>query len=148
MTARQTVHATALVVGERGLLLRGPSGSGKSSLALALIEAERSAGRFAMLVADDRLFLDAANGRLIARVPSTIAGLAERYGQGLEPHPHIAAAVIHLVGDFVEPAQYARMPETEALTCRLEGVEIRRQPLPARRIEEAMRLVQAALRRA
>ena len=50
------LHATAVVVGESGVLLRGPSGAGKSSLALALIWAARERAGFAALVADDRVF--------------------------------------------------------------------------------------------
>ena len=50
------LHATALVVGESGVLLRGPSGAGKSSLALALIWAARERAVFAALIADDRAF--------------------------------------------------------------------------------------------
>ena len=54
MTA-PTVHATAIVIGETGVLIRGRSGSGKSSLALALVARVRLAGGFAAFVADDRV---------------------------------------------------------------------------------------------
>ena len=56
----ETVHATAVLVGADGVLIRGESGAGKSALALALIE------RGARLIADDRLMLSACHGRLVA----------------------------------------------------------------------------------
>ena len=59
-----TVHGCAVLVGTRAILIRGPAGSGKSRLALALIEAADAGHlRFARLVADDRVQLVAAHGR-------------------------------------------------------------------------------------
>lgn len=78
------VHASALVLGDRGLLLRGPSGSGKSTLAVALIEDWRARGHFARLVSDDRIDLRACGRRLLARAPEPLAGLCEVHGLG--PH--------------------------------------------------------------
>src|SRR5579872_1976133 len=56
-----SIHASAVLVGTRAVLIRGPSGSGKSRLALELIQA-KSAAPFARLVADDRAYLEAAHG--------------------------------------------------------------------------------------
>src|SRR6266545_8207351 len=73
-----SMHACAVLVGARAILIRGPAGSGKSRLALALIEVAGSGHlRFARLVADDRVQLDACHGRLLARAPQTLAGLIE-----------------------------------------------------------------------
>ena len=50
----KTVHASAVLIGARAVLIRGPSGSGKSQLALGLIEAARGGAlAFARLVADE-----------------------------------------------------------------------------------------------
>ena len=69
--ARRRVHACAVLIGARALLIRGPAGSGKSRLALALIEAaEAGRLRFARLVADDRVRLEA--------VPWAAAGARRR----------------------------------------------------------------------
>ena len=65
-----SLHASTLVVREAGILIRGPSGAGKTRLALGLVEQARLAGGFARLVADD----DDAPGK---------APLAQR-GGGLE----------------------------------------------------------------
>lgn len=77
---RYFIHANALIVGTKGLLLRGPSGSGKSALTLALIAQARQTNNFACLVADDRVQIEAVNGRLIARPHEKIAGLIEARG--------------------------------------------------------------------
>src|SRR4029077_15340497 len=79
-----TVHASAVLVGPRAVLIRGPSGSGKSRLALELIEMARTGSLpFARLVADDRVHLEAAHGRLLARPAEALAGLIEVRGGGL-----------------------------------------------------------------
>lgn len=112
MTA-QPVHATAVAFGpDRGVLIEGPSGSGKSGLALALVAAG------AELVADDRAVLFAAGGVLFARAPRAIRGLIEARGLGLLRLPSRALARIGLIvaldpSDPV-PAARARLPEAEA----------------------------------
>jgi HPr kinase/phosphorylase len=143
--APATVHATALVLGVHGVLLRGHSRSGKSTLALALIGGWRRAGRFAALVADDRVVLEAAGGRLVARAPEALAGLAELAGRGILAVDHEPSAVIRLVVDLLPSEALARMPEEAALRTTLGGVEIPRQAAPARSILPAMVLVEAAL---
>ena len=62
------VHATCIAVDGLGVLLRGPSGSGKSDLALRLIDGG------AMLIADDQVVLEAIGGVLFARPPDILAG--------------------------------------------------------------------------
>ena len=77
-------HATAVLAGPRAILIRGPSGSGKSKLAWDLLEAAREGKlHFARLVADDRVALSALNGKLIASAPQTIAGKIELRGSGV-----------------------------------------------------------------
>lgn len=51
-------QATCIAIGGRALLIEGPPGSGKSSLALSLID------RGAMLIGDDSVLLEARHGRL------------------------------------------------------------------------------------
>lgn len=72
-----TIHASAVAVEGRGLLILGPSGAGKSSLALALM------AQGALLVADDRVLLDARDGRLIVACPPPLAGRIEARGVGI-----------------------------------------------------------------
>lgn len=116
-------HAGAVLVGERGVLIRGRSGSGKSSLALALVAAARAAGRQARLVADDRTLVRTAGGRLLARPVPAIAGLVERRGLGLTPEPFEPCVVLRLVVECLgeEPE---RLPAPEEMVTVVEGVTL------------------------
>ena len=74
MPSPTTIHASAVPVGARAVLIQGPSGSGKSRLALALLEATHSGLLpFARLVADDRANIEAVHGRLLVRPAPTLA---------------------------------------------------------------------------
>ena len=99
------VHATCVAIGERAVLLCGPSGSGKSDLALRLIDGG------AQLVADDQVVLRAEGGRIVARAPEALAGRMEVRGIGIVAVAHIAAAPLALVVDLVAAAAVERMPE-------------------------------------
>ncbi|MCO5090190.1 serine/threonine protein kinase [Bosea sp. (in: a-proteobacteria)] len=140
--AKTRIHATVVAIGEAGILVRGASGSGKSSLALALIGLARQAGRFARLVADDRAELAVSGGRLIARPVAPLAGIVERRGLGLTPEPHIAAVVVRLLVDLAQE-EPARMPEPEDLVDTLAGIDLPRLRLTGRAGDE--RLALAAL---
>src|ERR1700749_918633 len=76
------IHASCIELAGTGVLLRGPSGSGKSDLALRLIDAG------AKLVADDRTDLWTEKGRLLARARATVAGLIGVRGLGIVKSPH------------------------------------------------------------
>ncbi|NNM71203.1 HPr kinase/phosphorylase [Enterovirga aerilata] len=118
-----TIHATALVLGEDGILLRGSAGAGKSSLARDLVQRARETGRHAALVADDRVALAAAHGRVLARPPSAIAGLLEIRGVGIVRVPFVEAAVLRLVVDLEHVP--ARLLDEDAGSVSLQGI-----PLP------------------
>lgn len=109
-TASENIHATAIVVGDRGILITGPSGSGKTTLALALVE-HFSASGFARLVGDDQLLAICRGGRLLCRTPATISGLAEVYGIGPQPTDHEPAAVIDFAIRLVPAAAMPRFQE-------------------------------------
>lgn len=78
-------QASCVAIDGRGVLIEGPPGSGKSSLALALID------RGATLVGDDGVLLDMREGRLWAFPPPNIAGLIEIRNVGLATLPAIPA---------------------------------------------------------
>jgi HPr kinase/phosphorylase len=140
-----TVHAGAVLLGAAGVLLRGPSGAGKSALALALVDRFRTRGRFAAVVADDRVRLSVHHGRLVARAPERLAGLAERWGRGILAVPHEEACVLRLVVDCLDADALERMPEAGALMVEISGVTLPRQPVPARELAVACPLVEDAL---
>jgi HPr kinase/phosphorylase len=121
-----TIHASAVLVGPRALLIRGPSGSGKSRLALTLIELARSGSLpFVRLVADDRVHLEARHGRLVARPAETLAGLIEVRGVGLMRLSYEASAVVGLVVDLAD-ADTQRLPEGTSRRTKIEGIELPR----------------------
>ena len=121
------LHATAVVVGESGVLLRGPSGAGKSSLALALISAARAHGSFAALVADDRAFARAFGARLVARGAGQFAGKIKRRCEGVIEVAAEPAAVIRLVVDLApRGAPPSRLPAEEELSTEILGVRLPR----------------------
>lgn len=140
-------HATGVVLGDRGVLVAGASGSGKTQLALALILHARSFGLFARLVADDQLFLAAHNGRLVCAAPEAIAGLAEFRGLGPRPVEHEPRAVVDLLVRLVEPDQAPRFPEhfPEEDTELLAGCAIPRLALAARSGQGAVLAVASRL---
>ncbi|WP_132251007.1 HPr kinase/phosphorylase [Methylobacterium segetis] len=104
-----TVHATCVVVGEGGILIRGAAGAGKSSLALGLLDRAEREGLHAQLVGDDRIRIERHHGRLVARPHPAIVGLIEVRGLGLRTVPALDAAILRLVVDCVERAE--RLPE-------------------------------------
>src|SRR5438105_4157711 len=125
MPERATIHASAVLVGARAVLIRGPSGSGKSRLALALIDAARAGViPFARLVADDRAYVEAMNGRLLVRPAERLAGLIEVRGLGLRRLPFEPVAVVGLVVDLEAAAE--RMPPAPVRTCMIAGIAVPR----------------------
>ena len=105
-----TVHASAVLVGARAVLIRGLPGSGKSRLALALLDAADSGLlRFARLVGDDRILLEACHGRLLARPAATLAGCIEVRGLGIRRLAFEPVAVVGLVVDLAA-ADAERLP--------------------------------------
>jgi hypothetical protein len=86
-----TANVSCVSIGERGVLIEGEPGSGKSSLALALID------RGAILVGDDGVTLETGDGRLWALPPPNIAGLIEVRNVGLVTLPACAAPLALVV---------------------------------------------------
>ena len=105
------IHATGVVLGDRGVLILGASGAGKSTLALALLTRFRQDGRYAALIGDDQLFLGVRGGRLVATAPATIEGLIEIRGAGPVRIAHRRQAVIDRIARLVPEDQVERLPE-------------------------------------
>lgn len=121
----ENVHGTLVLLGDRGVLVSGPSGSGKSSLALDLIA---NADGFAMLVSDDRVLLERSpRGRLVGRAPSAISGRIEIRGIGIATCSFEPRAIVDLIVELVEPDSIERMPET----TERDGVPVLRAPCRA-----------------
>lgn len=109
------LHASCISVDGRGLLILGPSGSGKSSLALRLMALG------ARLVADDRTEVVAIDNRLIARCPPAIRGLVEARGVGLLRAETSGEVPVVLVADLGRTEE-ERLPPYRRIT--LMGCEL------------------------
>jgi len=118
------INATCVSVENKGVLIVGPAGAGKSDLALRLID------QGAKLIADDQTELKIEKNELCAAAPSTIKGLFEIRHVGLVRMPHAAAT---RVGLYVELAllheKLERLPELEDMF--LLDHKVRRLKLPA-----------------
>lgn len=105
------IHASAIAFGpSRGVLILGASGSGKSRLALSLID------QGAQLVADDQVFLAVDNGALFARAPRSTGGLIEVRGLGILHLGHIRLARIVLAIDLEAPSPRLSLPQPRDLS--------------------------------
>ncbi|MCB9949102.1 MAG: HPr kinase/phosphatase C-terminal domain-containing protein [Rhodospirillaceae bacterium] len=102
-----TIHATCVALDGRGVVLRGPSGSGKSDLALRLIDGG------AVLVADDRVIVTVDGGRVRAHAPDPLRGLLEVRGIGPVRVNTAPAADVVLVVDLTPGQCRERLPEPE-----------------------------------
>lgn len=111
----RTIQASCVAIDGRGVLILGEPGSGKSSLALALID------RGGVLVGDDGVTLEAQDGRLIASPPPNIAGLIEVRNVGLITLP-TASAVPVALALMLDPAA-ERLPEA-AEVFELDGASV------------------------
>jgi HPr kinase/phosphorylase len=111
----EILHATCIAVQGRGLLILGPSGSGKSALALRLLTLGAS------LVADDRTEITGTGGVLVARCPAPITGLIEARGVGILRAPVVDEARVVLVADLGR-TEDKRLPPARRIT--LLGCEL------------------------
>jgi serine kinase of HPr protein (carbohydrate metabolism regulator) len=126
-----TIHATAVLIGARAVLIRGPSGAGKSSLAWELIQMSGTGVLpFARLIGDDRVHVEAENGRLLVRPAAALAGLLEIRGLGIRRLPYDAVGVVTPVVDL-SAADAARLPAIETGQTEVSGVILPRLAVAA-----------------
>ena len=134
MSGRLAVNVTCVAVSGRGVLIEGPPGSGKSSMALALID------RGAVLVGDDGVALERRGERVWAYPPPNIAGKIEVRGVGIVS-VSAASAPLCLVLALGEIGD--RLPEPAAVDidgALVPSLAFRSSPDAALRAEWALRL--------
>ena len=117
-----SIHATAVMVGEAAVLIRGTSGAGKSRLGLALLNEARRGGLFARLIGDDSVVLRVTNGRAVASGHPAILGLIEERSTGIvEEIPELAGVIRCVVELRPEPP---RMPASAGESVQIGGLAI------------------------
>ena len=121
MTEPLLVHGTTVAIDGRAVLLRGPSGSGKSDLALRLIDAG------ARLVADDQSELRRIGDAIAVRAPAVLSGLIEVRGVGLVRCEPVSDAPLALIVDLVAAEAVERLPSP--CSEKMLGVELPRLAL-------------------
>ena len=125
--ASENIHASAVVVAEAGIVIRGRSGRGKSALALALISVASERGFFARLVGDDRITMRRRNDRVLINGAPAVQGLVEHRGFGLMKIDFEPRAVARFVIDLLDEGEIvARMPEAREESAALLGVRLPR----------------------
>ena len=97
------LHASSVALDGRAVLIAGPSGSGKSDLALRLID------RGFTLVSDDQTLVRRDGERLLASAPATIAGKLEIRGIGIVPMAATADVPVQLIVELT--GDFARLPD-------------------------------------
>lgn len=120
-----TYHASALVIGDKGVLITGPSGAGKSTLARHLIDYARLNGRFGALIGDDHVHLQVFSGRILASPHVKIAGMIEIRGVGIATTNFMRSAAIDLLVSC-ETVIKTRLPDEGERWETLLGVRLPR----------------------
>ncbi|MHB9879771.1 HPr kinase/phosphorylase [Pacificimonas sp. ICDLI1SI03] len=124
-------HASCVRLGSAGILLTGPSGSGKSDLALQLID------RGAMLVADDQVELSALDGQLYGTFVAGFAGMIEVRGIGIL-HLDAVMEPVRLTHHFELAVPVERLPA--ARSCTFLGIALPTWRLDARAPSAALKV--------
>ncbi len=127
-------HGTTIAIDGAGVLIAGPSGSGKSDLALRLID------RGAQLVSDDQTLLMRRGQSLVATSPGTIRGKMEVRGVGIIEMPFVTDITLRLVVRLVD--SYERLPLSRQ-TETLAGVAIDHVRLKAFEISAPLKVERA-----
>jgi HPr kinase/phosphorylase len=130
-------HATTVAVHHRGVMLLGPSCSGKSDLALRLL------GQGALLVADDCTTLRRQGGVLLAAPPPAIAGKLEVRGVGIVSVPWVTDTPVHLIMELKPREAIDRLPDPK--TIDLLGVPIPAVAVYPFEASAALKVVQALI---
>ena len=134
----ETLHASCVAKGGRAILIAGKSGSGKSDLALRLID------RGAVLVSDDYTIVRRTSGRIEARPPATIRGKIEVRGLGILDLPYEEDVAVGLFVDLDRPVE--RLPMGNSV-IRIAGIDVPSfavdglEPSAPIKVEAALRLI-------
>jgi HPr kinase/phosphorylase len=122
------LHATCISLDGTAVLIRGGSGSGKSSLALQVLESAGTGltGELIKvdLVSDDQTELVVRNGLIYASPPHAIAGLLEIRGQMISRLAFVRDVPVVLVVDLKSASRIERLPEASDMVTDILGVTV------------------------
>lgn len=141
--ASALMHGTCVLFEGRGVLLLGPSGSGKSDMALRLIDESEAGGLPAKLVADDQVLVNREDGALVASPPPALAGLMEVRGLGIIPVENALRAPLCLVVELKSADAIERLPEPATQVMRILGIDIPKAEIDPRHASATARLRKA-----
>lgn len=139
----QNYHCSVLQINETGLLIQGPSGFGKTSLMLGLLDFYASKSKAVHLVCDDQALLRVEGDSIIAEAPTAIEGKVELYGYGIVVYPFKKRSKIDLVVNIVDQSNLERMPEP--MSTIIMGVEISSFNVPKQHEAQSIRIINAKL---
>jgi serine kinase of HPr protein (carbohydrate metabolism regulator) len=137
----ENLHASAVQLAGQGVIIFGPSGSGKSSLALELLRQVLRDGKEALLVSDDRVDVSKRQDHLAASPPAPLAGLIEVRGSGIHPIiSHAPSARLHLAVELVEESLAQRIAPAGPRAVAL-GIALPCLMLPRNQTEASVRAI-------
>lgn len=118
----KNIHASTIVVKNKGIMFTGKSGSGKSTACLMLMNRKD-----AKLVCDDRTDIKKENDKIIAHCPETISGLLEIYGFGIINVSNLKSHKVDIVIELKDVLEIERMPLQKFYEY--EGIKIKKYDL-------------------
>ena len=120
--AKSGLHATTVCINDKGVMLMGEAGSGKTELGLLLLERAKAFGRAACFIADDRTLIKSDGEQLIVSVPDRLAGGVEIRGAGLFKIDYQKSCQLSLVVKLVSQEDAERFPS--GAHWGFEGIEV------------------------
>lgn len=134
-------HCCVVEVAGLGILIEGPSGAGKTSLALALLEYATHSGTPSGFICDDQAIISTRDGTLIAHAPDNTSGMVEIRGYGIVPIANQPETRVALVVRLVSDEEVRRMRDDE--TILISGIELPLLKAPMRYEAGARRIIMA-----
>ena len=126
----ENLHASTVALDGRAVVIVGPSGSGKSDLALRLLD------RGFVLVSDDRTIVRKAGDKVIAAAPDTIRGKLEIRGVGIVDMPSVddmpVALLVELTSDITRLPDDSRVRNIMGIGIPLISVDAMTASAPSK----------------
>jgi HPr kinase/phosphorylase len=109
------IHASAVCVEGKAILILGKSGFGKSTFALDLLDQCSIRGIEAILICDDQIGVETIKESINLHAPIALRGMIEIYGSGIHKIPFVESAQLFMTVRLVEASEIVRMPVSQEL---------------------------------